>query len=164
MNTKSTLFGLLILLSVSIFGEYKDDFSGKYEVPVEDESLIPFAEFPLEGIEWEGDRFKYHLPDDLAETFGEKITFKKVGVDGDVTKFVSKFGLSDCKFVDQPVTRCEIDYNDKLADILLQGKEEVRQRLIDQGIQGEELIRRMMVVDGFSGDPIGILFIHHPHQ
>ena len=39
MNTKSTLFGLLILLSVSIFGEYKDDFSGKYEVPVEDESL-----------------------------------------------------------------------------------------------------------------------------
>ncbi len=162
MNIKSVVISISILLSLSVLSEYKENLRGQYDVPVEDQDLVPFAKFPLDGIIWEGDRFKYHLPSDLAETFGERITFKKVGVDGDVTKFVSEFGLADCRFVDQPITRCDIDYNDKLADILTLGKEEVRQRLIDQGFQEEELIQRMRVVDGFSGDPIGILFIHHP--
>ena len=136
-------------------------FQGQYDVPVERE-LSEFAKFPLDQIEFREDRFKYRLPTNLAEMPGEEIVFKKIGVDGDITQYESEFGVAECRFLNDPITRCDIDYNQQLSNILIEGKEEVRQRLIDQGIAGEELIRRMMVIDGFSGDPIGILYIHRP--
>ncbi len=140
------------------------EFSGQYDVPVEDQELIPFAKFPLTGIDFEEDSFEYHLPANLAETGGLEIEFFKVGESNGVSEYISEFGVAECRFLDQPITRCDIDYNKKLQDIILPVTDEVRQRLVDQGIQGEELAKRMMVVDGFSGDPIGILFIHRPNN
>ena len=160
LNTKifsNLIFSLLIASSSLSAAEVK--FKGQYDVPVE-EDLVPFAKFPLDGIEFQDDKFKYHLPSDLAEMPGEEITFKRVDIDGDLSVYRSEFGIAECRFLDKPITRCDIDYNKKLSDILIEGKDEVFQRLIDQGIQGEALIKRMTVIDGFSGDPIGILYIH----
>ena len=158
MHTIST-FLLFLSLSVCAKGV---ELKGQYDVPVSDDELLNFSKFPLSGIELEEDRFKYLLPEDLAETYGEKLTFKKVSTVNGVTEFESEFGIAQCKFMDQPITRCDIDYNKKLVDILMSTKEQVRQRLIEQGIEGEALAKRMMVVDGFSGDPIGIRFIFNP--
>ncbi len=163
MKLMSIAFLMLLVASTQLFAR-GPVFDGQYDVPVQDEELVPFAKFPLTGIDFDNEGFEYHIPTNLAETGGLEIEFNKTGVNGDVTEYISDYGVAKCQFLDQPITRCDIDYNKKFQDIIAPVTEEVRQRLIDQGFQGEVLAKRMRVVDGFSGDPIGILFVHRPNN
>ncbi len=138
--------------------------TGRYDVPVDEQELAPFASFDMSSPIFftEGESLSYKLPPSMMTDEAKMMEFifnEESGL------YESQHGVGKCEDLNEAVVKCDIAYSDSYGDIIREVNPHMEDFLRDHlSMSEEEIKQRMRVLDGFSGDPIGSLFIYKSAQ
>lgn len=157
-NLSFIVFTMMLVVGLKGYGNQYNDpskvkYLGQYRVPVNDENLLPYSNFPIKVKIKSNDqqsKLYYELPLELAGRNIE-LAFQVQAIEYGY-RLEGPLGSGECNRKFSQVV-CKMEYNKDLNINL----NEVDQYLKSTGTVPSELEQRQAVAQLFSVDPIGIL-------